>query len=100
LKSRAICLDKGDENTKFFQAYTKGWKSSNSMSKLKNQEVLEVSSFEGLSKMGRNHFQTIFKAEQRANIIDIVLLERFLPIFVDEKGNRDLFVEVSEVDLK
>jgi len=49
LKIRAIWLDKGDENKKFFQAYEKGRKASNTIWKLKDQEGHEVSSFEGLA---------------------------------------------------
>jgi len=100
LKSQAICLDKGDENTKFFQDYAKGCKTSNTIWKLKDREGPEVSPFEGLAQMGKNHFQTLFKSEARPNIIDIVLLALFLPIFMDEEGNKDLFFEVSEAELK
>jgi hypothetical protein len=100
LKGRAIWLDKGDENTKKIQAYAKGRKDSNIIWKLKDQEGHEVSSFEGLSYMRNNHFPSLFKAEQRVNIVDIVHLALFFPRFVDEDGNRDLFVEVTEAELQ
>lgn len=60
-KSRAIWLEKGDDNTKFFQAYAKGRKSANTIWHLKDEEGREVSSFEGLSQLGVKHFQNLFK---------------------------------------
>jgi hypothetical protein len=99
-KSRVIWLAKGDDNTKFFQAYAKGRKTNNTIWHLKDKEGREVSSFEGLAQMGRNHFQTLFKAPERVNIVDIVGMALLFPSFVDEEGNRDLFVEVTEDELK
>jgi hypothetical protein len=50
--------------------------------------------------MGRNHFQTLFKALERVNIADIVRMTLFFPSFVDEEGNRDLFSKVTKDELK
>ena len=56
LKSRAIWLKAGDENTKFFHNYAKGRKNANTIWKLKNEEGEEANTFEELSLLGRNHF--------------------------------------------
>jgi hypothetical protein len=100
LKSRAIWLEKGDENTKFFQAYAKGRKAENTIWSLKDQEGRPCTTFEGLANLGKNHFQTLFKADRNINIAEIIKVALYLPSFVNEQGNQDLFVEVTEDELK
>jgi hypothetical protein len=54
LKSRALWLENGDENTKLFHAYSKGRKEANTIWSLKDQEARPVTNFEGLENMGEN----------------------------------------------
>jgi hypothetical protein len=100
LKSRAIWLENEDENTKFFQAYAKGRRDENTIWSLKDREGRSITSFEGLAKMGENHFQTLFKADMSANIEETIKVALYLPSFVKEQGNQDLFVEVTEAEVK
>jgi hypothetical protein len=74
LKSRAIWLENGDENTKFFHAFAKGWKAANAIWSLKDQEDRPVISFKGLENLGKKHFQTLFKEDRRTNLADIIKL--------------------------
>jgi hypothetical protein len=62
LKSRVIWMEKGNENTKFFQAYSKGRKLTNTIWSMKNSQGREVSTFEELAKLGENHFSSLFKS--------------------------------------
>jgi len=87
LKSRALWLENGDENTKFFHAYAKGRKETNTIWSLKDQEDRPVTTFEGLSNMGKKNFQTLFKDDRRENLEDIIKLALFFPSFVDEENN-------------
>jgi hypothetical protein len=100
LKSIAIWLEKGDKNKKLFQAYTKGRKAENTISSLKDQEGRTCSTFEGLANLGKNHFQTLFKADRNTNITEIIKMVLYLPSFVNEQGNQALFVEVTKDELK
>ena len=52
LKSRAIWLKSGDENTSFFHNYAKGRKSANTIWSLKDEEGRAVKSFSDLSGLG------------------------------------------------
>jgi len=61
LKSRALWVKSGDDNTKFFHAYAKGRKSLNTIWKLSNPEGEEVNSFEGMAIEGVRHFRELFK---------------------------------------
>jgi hypothetical protein len=100
LKSRAIWLSNGDENTKLFHAFSKGQKATNTIWSLKDQEDILVTSFKGIENLGKRHFQTLFKEDRRANIVDIIKMALHFPRFVDEEGNRDLYAEVTETELK
>jgi hypothetical protein len=100
IKSRAIWLENGDENTIFFQAYTKGRKAANTIWSLKDREGRSVTSFEGLANIGKSHFQSLFKEDRCVNIVDIIKLALYFPRFMDEQGNRELYVEVTEAKFK
>jgi len=100
LKSRAIWLEKGYENTKFFQAYAKGRKVENIIWSLKDQEGRPCTTFDELANLGKTYFQTLFKADKNINIAKIIKVALFLPNFVSDQGNQYLFVEVTEDELK
>jgi hypothetical protein len=87
LKSRAIWLSCGDENTKFFQAYAKGRKLANTIWGLRKREGEVVTSFEGLASLGIEHFSDLFKAQEGSSIAEIVQVARLFPRFVEEEDN-------------
>ena len=72
LKSRAIWLKSGDENTKYFQAYAQGRQRANTIWELKNFDGEKVSSFRNLADLGINHFQSLFKAPGGASLAEII----------------------------
>lgn len=100
LKSRAIWLEGGDENTKFFQAYAKGRKLCNTIWNLQDGEDREVSSFEGLATLGRDHFQNLFKDPVGASTSEVIRVAQIFPRYVDVDDNRALVEEVFEEELK
>ena len=83
LKSRAIWLSSGDENTKLFHAYAKGRKSHNTIWEMNDDRGHKASSFDELSSMGFNHFKSIFSAQQVSSIGEIIKIAGFFPRFVD-----------------
>jgi hypothetical protein len=100
LKSIAIWLASGDENTKFFQAFAKGRRCANTIWHLRDQEGNLENSFEGMARLGKNHFQELFRAENQATIEEVVQMAQLFPRFVDEEDNRLLMEEVLEEELK
>jgi len=56
LKSRALWLQNGDENTKLFQAYAKGRKMENTIWGLKDSSDGQLTYFEDLTRLGTQHF--------------------------------------------
>ena len=100
LKSRAIWLDCGDDNTKFFHAYARGRKVANTIWSLQDEEGSTHVTFEENARCGVNHFKQLFKAPLQATIEEVIRLAQMFPRFVDEGGNRDLMREVTEEELK
>ena len=62
----------GDDNTKFFQAFAKGRKQQNTIWDLNNARNERVSTFEGLDETSKSFFETLFKAEQQALIVEVI----------------------------
>jgi hypothetical protein len=83
-------LQSGDENIKSFQAYAKGRKMANTIRSLNDPEGRLVSSFEGLARLGKEHFQNLFKEDMRVSMEGIVIIALYFPIFVEEDENRAL----------
>ena len=87
LKRREIWLQGGDRNTKFFQDYAWGRKITNTIWELKNWEGVTIWSFEGLAKLGMDHFQDMFKALGGASIAKIIHIYQLFPRFVEHEDN-------------
>eukprot|EP00253_Pinus_taeda_P002268 PITA_02268 len=100
LKSRAIWLKAGDENTKFFHNYVKGRKNANTIWKLKDPEGREASSFEALSNMGKNHFKSLFSDPGGVSLAEIIRTAQYFPRFVEGEEAEDLFREVTKEEVE
>ena len=61
LKSRALWLEAGDKNSKFFHNYARHRRNINTISEIKNQEGRLLRSFEEKANAGVCYFQNIFK---------------------------------------
>ena len=97
MKSRAIWLHCGDENSKNFQAYAKGRKFTNSIWELSSAEGEQVSSFDGLEELGVRHFGELFMAQPGASIAEVLRVAQLFPRFVGEEDNRLLMEEVTQI---
>jgi len=62
LKSRAVWLESGDDNTKFFHTYARGRKVANTIWSLQDEEGSSYVSFDEKARCGVTHFQQLFKA--------------------------------------
>eukprot|EP00253_Pinus_taeda_P015079 PITA_15079 len=100
LKSRAIWLKAGDENTNFFHNYEKGRKNANTIWKLKDPEGRDVSSFEALSIMGKNHFKSLFSDPGGVSLAEIIRTAQTFPRFVEREETEELFQEVRKEEVE
>jgi hypothetical protein len=94
-KSWALWLHSGDENTKFFQAYAKGRKMTNTIWGIKDQSGRLQTSFEDMERLGSSHFKSQYSADSRVSIDVVIQMALLFPRFVEEEENEELMVEVS-----
>jgi len=90
----------GDKNTKLFQAYAKGTKCTNSIWQLKDHEGKKEHTFEGMAKTGKNFFQDLYKAKNKATIEEVIQVVQHFPGFTSEEYNRMLMEKVTLEELK
>eukprot|EP00253_Pinus_taeda_P022728 PITA_22728 len=100
LKSRAIWLKAGDENTRFFHNYAKGRKSTNTIWSLKDEEGRVVKSFSDLSSLGQRHFQRIFSDSGEATIAEVMRTTQCFPRFIEEVEAEDLSAPISKEEVE
>eukprot|EP00253_Pinus_taeda_P001601 PITA_01601 len=100
LKSRAIWLKAGDENSKFFHNYAKGRKSANTIWSLKNGEGREAKTFEALSALGQCHFQNQFADQGEVTIAEVIRRAQCFPRFVDEEEAKEVMSPVTKEEVE
>eukprot|EP00253_Pinus_taeda_P036400 PITA_36400 len=100
LKSRAIWLKAGDENTKFFHNYAKGRKNENTIWKLKDRDGREATSFEELSSLGKNHFQSLFSDQGGITLAEVIRVAQCFPRFVEDEEDGNLVEEVTKEEVE
>ena len=72
LTSRAIWMECDDDNTKFFQAFTKGRRQQNTIWELKKENNKIATTFEDLAEIGKAYFENIFKENKQATIVEAI----------------------------
>lgn len=84
LRSRAIWLKAGDDNTRFFQNFEKGRKVSNTIWNLPLPDGGVVDTFNKLSHLSTSHFTNLFKNPPRSNLADIINVTGHFLRFVND----------------
>eukprot|EP00253_Pinus_taeda_P008007 PITA_08007 len=100
LKSRAIWLKSGDENTSFFHNYAKGRKSANTIWSLKDEEGRTIKSFSDLSGLGQRHFQSLFSDSGEATIGEVMRTTQCFPSFFEEDEAEELSSPVTKDEIE
>eukprot|EP00253_Pinus_taeda_P030540 PITA_30540 len=100
LKSRAIWLKSGDENTSFFHNYAKGRKSANTIWSLKDEAGRVVKTFTDLSGLGQRHFQRLFSDSGEATIGEVMRTAQCFPSFFEEDEAEKLSIPVSKDEVE
>eukprot|EP00253_Pinus_taeda_P027637 PITA_27637 len=100
LRSRAIWLKAGDENSKFFHNFAKGRKVSNTIWSLPHPEGGLADNFNKLSQLGTAHFRGLFKNPPGANLAEIIEVASHFPRFINEEDSEDLMNPVTMEELE
>eukprot|EP00253_Pinus_taeda_P004952 PITA_04952 len=100
LRSRAIWLKAGDENSKFFHNYAKGRKVSNTIWSLPTPGGGVAETFNQISQLGTAHFRNIFQNPPGVNLAEIIEVASHFPRFVNEETSEDLMTPVTMDELE
>eukprot|EP00253_Pinus_taeda_P031311 PITA_31311 len=90
LRSWAIWIQAGDDNTKFFHNFAKCRKVSNTIWKLHTPDGDLADNFNKLTHLGITHFRNLYKCPQEANLLDIINVANHFPRFVEEEDVESL----------
>lgn len=100
LRSRAIWLTEGDDNTKFYHKFTNGSKAINTIWELRNEWGQPVSSQPNLARLAIEHFKGIYKAPGDINIVEIMRVAEPFPGHVEQEESDELQKEVTMEELE
>jgi len=100
LKSRALWIEKGDDNTKYFHQFSNHMKNDNTIWKIKDRNGNISSSFKDLENGGVEHFKGIFNEDNRTSIVEVVIQATYFPRFITEKDNARIMRKVSKEELQ
>ena len=87
LKSRAIWIKEGDNNSKFFHNFANNRRNLNIIPTIKNMNGVMLSSFKEKAEAGEEFFKNLFKEPIGCNIQEILEVINLFPIMIDEEVN-------------
>ncbi len=100
LKSRAIWLQAGDSNTKFFHNLANGRKASNTIWQLPSEPKGWATTHQQLARLGISHFKRQFTAPTAINLPEIINLAGHLPRFFEPEDIEELIQLVTMEELE
>ena len=100
LKSQAIWIQAGDENTKFFQQHANGRKAANTIWELTDRNGFTASTHDQLSVLGSRHFTNLYRASANINLPEILCITQNFKLFVEQEQQDDLNSPVTMGELE
>eukprot|EP01018_Ginkgo_biloba_P018081 Gb_04379 [translate_table: standard] len=95
IKSRAIWLQQGDQNTKYFHNYARFRENQNTIWELTGRGGI----IKDLAALGVQHFSGIFKEPDRANLGEIIKVVTYFLRMVGDEDNAMLYREITKEEL-
>ena len=87
IKSRAIWIKEGDNNTKFFHNSVNLRSNQNTISTVRDMSGVMVSSFKEKKEVGEWFFKNLFKESEGCNIQEILKVINLFPRMISEEMN-------------
>eukprot|EP00253_Pinus_taeda_P033090 PITA_33090 len=100
LRSRAIWLIEGDDNTKLYHKFANGRKAINTIWELRDEQNQIITSQRNLARLATDHFKGIYRAPREANILEIMRVVEKFPRFVLQEDSDELTKEVTMKELE
>ena len=98
-KSRVVRILCGDDNTAFFHKHVNHRKNINSIWNIQNDDGIQVEGFESISKVGVQHFETLFQEEKNLHIMEIMKIVEHYPTSISMEENEDLMQPATLVEI-
>ena len=99
LKSRALSLAEGDQNTKFFHRYASQRKSINTIHEVKNTRGILAKTYEEKSKVVVEHFQELFKEPAGCLIGEMLEVLDLFPRAITEEMDDGITKDILEEEI-
>eukprot|EP00253_Pinus_taeda_P027180 PITA_27180 len=100
LRSRALWMKAGDDNTKFFHNFAKCRKVSNTIWKLPSPDGDIADNFNKLAHLGISYFRNLYRSPHEENLLDIINVANHFPRFVEGEDMNALTEPVSTAELE
>lgn len=100
LRSKAIWLKEGDDNSKFFHKFANGRKAINTIWKLTNEQGIGLDTFSQLATLATSHFKQVYQAPPNATLAEVIRVAQLFPRFVNQENDMDLNREVTLGELE
>lgn len=100
LKSRAIWLQIGDENTKFFQQHANGRRTANSIWELTDQHGFVARTQSQLHDLGTQYFTNLDRAPLHVDLPDILHIAQSFNRYVEPEQEEELNAPVTRGELE
>jgi len=98
--SRALWLQAGDENTKFFHHFANGRNLFNTIWSIDRRDGTKETSFGDIAHEGTLHFESLFKSDSRVNIDTIIKVVSPFSKFINLEENKKLVEEITKEELE
>ena len=99
MKSRALWLAEGDQNTKLFHSYASQRKRINTIHDVKNTRGILAKTYEEKSKVVVEHFQELFKQPAGCPIEEMLEVLDLFPRAITEEMNDELTKDILEEEI-
>ena len=100
LKSRALWLVEGYQNTKFFHRYASHRKSINTIHEVRSSQGTWAKTFEEKTKVVVEHFQELFKEPVGCPIGEMLEVLDLFPRAIRDEMNDELTKDILEEEIK
>jgi hypothetical protein len=84
-KSRAVWIQEGDNNTKYFHKFASFRRMTNSIWEIKDDQGKKVTNFEEIVGAGKKNFSSLFKEPVGCPITEILKVINIFPSFISMK---------------
>lgn len=104
MSGRAISVQQGDANTKFYHKFANGRKAINTIWQMQDGQGGTSNTFPQLASLANSHFKSAFQDTRDTNLVEIIRVAQLFPRYVELEDEeylvRDVTLDELEATLK